>query len=261
VLELQQALGDRLIYLLGNHEFPHIYSITLQKGSDLFTPRFEHAIARQRQAIISLFRSLPLYVRTAAGVTICHAGATSAIGEADAVQRLFNFSHQAVWERAQAKITPEERPKLMRAMREHYQRTYNDMARTFLAVTGINDPRYDDFLIGSLALDGDPDFDLLWSALFTRNEKEYGDHSYGALLSSMLKALSLDFRPQTVMVTGHIDCRGGYKLIGQQQLRLASAKHAHPREAGQYLLLDSAKKVKTAEDLLPHLGTVFQTAS
>jgi predicted phosphodiesterase len=28
VFALQQELGDRLIYLLGNHEMPHIYSIT-----------------------------------------------------------------------------------------------------------------------------------------------------------------------------------------------------------------------------------------
>jgi hypothetical protein len=31
VLALRQEIGNRLIYLLGNHEMPHIYSITLAK--------------------------------------------------------------------------------------------------------------------------------------------------------------------------------------------------------------------------------------
>jgi hypothetical protein len=73
----------------------------------------------------------------------------------------------------------------------------------------------------------------------------------------MLQALSADFHPQRVLVTGHIDCKGGYKLVTEQQLRLASAKHAEPRQAGLYLLFDMGKPVKTAGELLPKLGSVF----
>lgn len=256
VIALKAQLGDRLIYLLGNHELPHIYTITLQKGDDLFTPRFEAAMGEHRSQIITLFDSLPFYVRTKAGVTVCHAGATAAISSQNSLERLFNFSHQRVLQEAVKSITAVERPFLMRAIREANNMTYYEMVRTYFAINGLDDPRYDDFLIGTVA-SSHPEFELLWSALFNRNEYEYGQHGYGLFLSHMLQALSTDFYPQRVLVAGHIDCKGGYELIGEQQLRLASAGHAGPRQAGLYLLLDTSKPVKRARDLLTGLGSVF----
>ena len=256
VLALKAQLGDYLICLLGNHELPHIYTITLQKGDDLFTPRFEAAVGEHRPEIVAFFESLPFYVRTEAGVTVCHAGATAAISTQNGVKRLFNLSHRRILQEAAKSITPEERPLLMRALRETNNMTYYEMVRNFFAVTGLDDPRYDDFLIGTVA-SAHPEFELLWSALFTRNEYEYGHHGYSILLSNMLQALSADFHPQRVLVTGHIDCKGGYKLVTEQQLRLASAKHAEPRQAGLYLLFDVEKPVKTAGELLPRLSSVF----
>ena len=35
VLRLKEVLDERVIYLLGNHELPHLYGITLQKGDYL----------------------------------------------------------------------------------------------------------------------------------------------------------------------------------------------------------------------------------
>ena len=256
VLALKGQLGDHLIYLLGNHELPHIYTITLQKGDDLFTPRFEAAMGEHRQEIVTFFESLPFYIRTKAGVTVCHAGATAVNSTPNGITRLFNLSHRRILEEAADSITTAERPLLMRALRESNNMTYYEMVRTFFAVTGLDDPRYDDFLIGTVA-SAHPEFELLWSALFTRNEYEYGQHSYSILLSNMLQALSADFHPQRVLVTGHIDCKGGYTLVTEQQLRLASAKHAEPRQAGLYLLFDLEKPVKTAEELLPRLNSVF----
>ncbi len=258
ILRLQEELGDRLIYLLGNHEIPHIYSITLSKGEDLFTPQFEKAMGEYRPQITALLDSLPFYVRTPGGVTITHAGASPAISQPNAVERLFNFSHQAVLQRARKQITPETRPYLMREMRQQYGLTYNQMVREWFAVTGLDDPRYDDYLVGSLAVSSDPEMEILWPALFTRNEKEYGEYNYTLLVNNLLKALSLGYQQQKVLVTGHIDCRqNGFKLVNRQQLRIASAKHAFPREAGKYLLLDVTRHIETAEELLPHLQSVF----
>jgi Icc-related predicted phosphoesterase len=257
VFKLKQTLGEAIIYLCGNHEFPHIYTIPLQKGNDLFTPRFEFALGDHRPQIISLFDSLPFYIRTPGGIAICHAGATHAIGEVNGLKRLFNFSHQALLQRAREQITPESRPSLIRAIRKMHGKTYNEIVRTYFAVTGLDDPRYEDFLTGTIASFSDPDFDLIWAALFTKNEKEYGANGYTPVLKAFLLALSIDYRTQRVLVTGHIDCEGGYTLINTQQLRLASATHAHPREAGLYLLIDVEKKVETAADLLPHLCSVF----
>lgn len=53
------------------------------------------------------------------------------------------------------------------------------------------------------------------------------------------------------------NCEGGYTLVNKQQLRIASAKHAHPRESGHYLLFDVGEKIKSAETLLPKLSRVF----
>lgn len=258
IMQLKQELGDSLIYLLGNHELPHIYSITLQKGDDLFTPRFEFAMNNHRQEIVAFFDSLPFYVRTPGGTSICHAGASTALSETNALERLFNYSHQQVLARTRGQITPDERPELIRAMRKMHGRTYNEMARRWFAVTGLDDPRYDDFLVGTLAT-SDEDFELLWPAIFTRNEKEYGNSSYQVLLSSLLRALSTGFMPQSVLVTGHIDVKGGYTLVNQQQLRMASAKHASPREAGLYLLFNVQEKFNTAADLVPNLRSVFRS--
>ncbi len=258
ILRLQAALAGRVIYLLGNHEIPHIYNVTLRKGDDLFTPRFERDMGEYRPQIIALFDALPFYARTPGGVSITHAGASSAITRPKVASRLFNFSHQAVLKRARQQVTPETRPYLMRKMREQYGVTYNQMAREWFAVTGLDDPRYDDFLVGSLAVSADPEMEILWPALFTRNEKEYGEMTYALLVENLLKALSLGYCRQKVLVTGHINCRqNGYKLVNRRQLRLASAKHAIPRETGKYLLLDVTKPVETAADLLPHLHSVF----
>ncbi len=256
IIELKKELGDNLIYLLGNHELPHIYSITLQKGDELFTPRFEFAMGDHREKIVSFFDSLPFYVRTPGGVSICHAGASTALGETNGIERLFNFSHQKILTRTRAQITQEERPSLIRAMRKMHGRTYNEMARKWFAVSGLNDPRYDDFLVGTLAT-SDEDFELLWPAMFSRNEKEYGDNSYQVLLNTLLQALSDGYERQTVLVTGHIDCRGGHKVVNRQQLRVASAKHALPREAGLYLLFNIRERFATAADLVPNLRSVF----
>ena len=75
VMRLQAELGsDTVIMLLGNHELPHIYGLTLAKGEREFTPRFEHELNDHREAVLSFFRGLPFYVRTSAGVTLGHAG-------------------------------------------------------------------------------------------------------------------------------------------------------------------------------------------
>lgn len=81
VMRLREELGNRLIYLMGNHEFPHRYTITLQKGDDLFTPRFEWAMGQHRPKIMALLDSLPFYVRTKSGVSVCHAGAFPEVDE------------------------------------------------------------------------------------------------------------------------------------------------------------------------------------
>lgn len=255
VIRLKQSLGDRLIYLMGNHEFPHRYTMTLQKGNDLFTPRFEwamsHSMGEHRPKIMTLLNSLPFYVRTKAGVTLCHAGAFPGVDE-----RLFSLSHEMVLEETAVTIPPNSRPGYRTLLARQNRTTYDQLIHDNFAITSPSDPRYDDPLIGSAALSRHPDMSLLWDALFTRNEIQHGS-AYPSYQKELLHALSHEFYPQHVLVTGHIDCEGGYTLVNKQQLRLASAKHAHPRESSHYLLLDMGEKISTSEELLSKLGTVF----
>ncbi len=256
VIKLKAELGDRLIYLMGNHEFPHRYSITLQKGNDLFTPRFEWAMAHyqmgeHRPAIMALLDSLPFYVRTKTGVVLCHAGAFPGVDE-----RLFSLSHEEILAETAVAIPQDMRPGYRNLLARQSRLSYEQLVHNYFAITDPHDPRYDDYLIGSIALNNHPDMSLLWSAFFTRNEKQHG-HAYPTYQQNLLHLLAKRFYPQHILVTGHIDCQGGYTLINQQQLRLASAKHAHPRESGLYLLLDVGEKVNSAEDLISNLGSVF----
>ncbi len=257
VLRLKRELGDHLIYLMGNHEFPHRYAITLQRGDDLFTPRFEWAMGEQRAEIMALLDGLPLYVRTPGGVAIAHAGAAPGLDEAGAAARLFDLSHEEILAETAVSLPPDFRPALRKLLGRQAGRSYDRLVHDYFAVTGPDDPRYDDYLIGSSAIAAHPDADLLWRALFTKNEEQYG-RAYPAHLRTFLQALSVGApQPQRVLVSGHIDLEGGYKLVNKQQLRLASAKHAHPREAGLYLLFDVTQPVEKADGLLPGLATVF----
>ena len=259
VLKLQESLGDHVIYLLGNHEVPHLYSITLQKGKHLYTPSFEAAMGQHRYQVLTLFDSLPLYVRTSGGVSISHTGAASVFSDQVNAARIFTFSHKRIWRETAESLTPELRPTLRRSLSRSSKRPYDDTIREYFAINGPEDPRYDHFLIGAVATSSHPDFQLLWEALFTRNELQYDAEAYELMQQSTLEALSWQFEPQQVLVSGHIDCKGGYKLVGEKQLRFASAKHALPRESGVYLLFDAEKRVKTAVELIPHLGSVFKS--
>ena len=220
VLKLQERFGEKIIYLLGNHELPHIYSITLQKGKQLYTPPFENALGRNRHQVLSLFDKLPFYVRSRSGVAITHAGATAVSSEKGGINRLFSFSHKRVWRETAESLTSDLRPSLRQALSKTSKQPYDDMVQKYFAVTGPDDPRYDHFLIGAVATSSHPDFQILWDAMFSRNEYQYGSEAYYIVLTGMLNALSTEYYPQKVLVAGHINCQGGHKIVAKKQIRL-----------------------------------------
>ncbi|HLA43723.1 MAG TPA: metallophosphoesterase, partial [Aggregatilineales bacterium] len=92
VMELQKSLGeDYVIMLLGNHEMPHIYGVSLAKGELEFTPRFERTMGKYREILIEFFKGLPLAVRTSAGVLVTHAGPDE--NSINRGERLRRFNH------------------------------------------------------------------------------------------------------------------------------------------------------------------------
>jgi hypothetical protein len=258
VLALQAIYGSAVIYLCGNHELPHIYSIGLVKGDEEYTPAFEAALSQsgRRTEVTDLFDTLPFYIRTRAGVSLAHAGAPAAMADPRNALRIFNWSHRDLLNWGQESFAGVD----VDAMRYAYAKlnqaeSYEALARHYTAVAGPDDSRYDHLLRGFLTATV-PEFDLLWSALFTRCEEEYGA-DYAIFLDAMLRELSVGFVPQRFLVSGHMVTPNGHRVIDCVQLRLASAWHARPREAGQYLIFDVARSVQSIEDILTRLESVF----
>jgi len=257
LLALREHLGQRLIYLLGNHELPHLYGITLAKGDHVYTPRLEAAMGAHRERIYALWADLPFYVRTRAGVTLCHAGAAAELCVPGAAARVFNYSHRRVREAIQALLPAQERPTLRAGFAKLSGAPYDVLARRYLGISRPDDPHYDALLVGFLA-GSQPDFQRLWATLFNRNEQQYGIQDYAIFVDVLLKALSSGYHPQTTLVSGHLSCRDGYTLVTAHQLRLASGPHAHPQRSARYLIFDVGRPVHQAKDLLKGLNSLLQ---
>ena len=268
VMSLQAEMGsDRIIMLLGNHELPHIYGLSLAKGSVQYTPHFEAALTRLDQFYRSLYRrknvidflaSLPFFVRTKAGVMLTHAGASASVASVSLLERLLKIDHHEIVAGADRELKNYDIESLRRGYAHFTGVSYDDQVRKFLAVSGLDDPRYND-LLRVLFLSGqNTDFDLMWSTLFSQNEMD-GNTAYPTTLKNFLNYVSkISPHEQHVLVAGHIGVKDGYGQVGSQQLRLASYTHAFPKSAGRYLLLDCEKPVRVAADLIPHIHPVFE---
>lgn len=255
ILSLRERYGDAILCLCGNHELPHLYGFVLGKGLTEYTPGFEAALSQsgRRADALALFESLPFFIRTAAGVSIAHAGASAPLSDTAQAARLFAWDHQAVRAWAAERLAEGERAEL----RSGYARlsgesSYDAMARRYLAVSGPDDPRYDDLLRGFFAT-AHPDFQILRSALFTRCEQDDSEADYAARLAAALEQLSFGYAPQRLLVAGHLATPGGHTVVVAQHLRLASGTHAHPAASRAYLLFDMARSIESIDDLLAGL--------
>ncbi len=259
IVKLQATFGEALICLCGNHELPHIYGFGLGKGEVDYTAGFEAALRQSsyRSTVIGLFDSLPFYVRTAAGVSVTHAGASESMMNEQNALTLFTWSHQDQLAKADAWLAGKDIDGLRRAYAKLSQaESYDALAKHYLSVTGVDDPRYDD-LLRSFATTASSEFQLVYSALFTKCEREYGLAEYTTLLANVLQHLSLGYMPQRMLVAGHITITGGHEIIARQHLRLASGCHATPREAGLYLLFDTSRMSQKAADLQTNLHSIY----
>lgn len=269
VMRMQTALGkDKVIMLLGNHELPHIYGLTLAKGSIEYTPRFESMLTRldqryhcvyRRKDVVEFLSSLPFFVRTKAGVLLTHAGASADVSSAKHAERLLNVNHANLVQAADSELRKFDVESLQRGYSHFTGLSYEDQAKRYLAVAGADDPRYND-LLRVLFLSGqNTDFDLMWNTLFTQNELEVGEATYHKTVKTFLQAISeISPHEQRVLVAGHVGVKDGYAEIGKQHLRLASYTHAFPKRSARYMILDCEKPVKTTSDLITSLRLVWE---
>lgn len=260
LIELQEKHGaDTIITLLGNHEMPHIYGISLAKGDMEFTPRFEHAMGEHRERIIKFFKSLPFVVRTSAGVVFCHAGPDE--NSINRMGRLRNFNHDELLHAADQTLAQQENIEKVYDTYAHLSgQSYEELARKYLAVNGPNDPRYSHLMRALYISETNPNFAMLWDFLFSQNERGLVESAYEQICRRYLDALSVGApAPQQVCVSGHIVIpEGGYKVLNERHLRFASGIHARPRENGRYLLMNCQTPIKKASELVPMLNTVFK---
>ncbi|MCP4425101.1 MAG: hypothetical protein GY803_11445 [Chloroflexi bacterium] len=251
VIKLQQTYGDAVIYLCGNHELPHIYGFGLSKGDREYTPDFEAALSQggDRTAVINLLFSLPFFIRTAAGISVTHAGAAPTTEEEMSISSLFNYDHVALLTETDGRLVDADIGSLRRAYAKLSRaKSYDELAKHYLAVSGIEDPRYDHLLRSFVAI-SDPEYQRLYAILFTKCEREYGEAAYSITLRSFLRELSVGYQPQKLLVAGHMTVSGGRQIVARRHLRLASGNHAIPREEGKYLLFDARHSVAGIADL------------
>lgn len=254
---------DTVTLLLGNHELPHLYSFPLSRGSQDYTPAFEAALVEAgedtRATVMAFLNSLLFCVRTDAGVMINHCGPSALASLPDNQRRLMRFDHKALLASVDQRLSTLSLIELKKQYQALMDARYDEDNRYFMSITDPAHPRYRDLFRTLLLNRANPDFNLLWDAFFNRNERGMSDQAYRVLLNQFLSVWSdQTCGPQTVLVSGHIAVHGGYQILGGRQLRMASWSHAHPHNAGLYLLLDCSAPVHSAEDLVGSLHSVFK---
>ncbi len=264
VIRLQERYGaERVVMLLGNHELPHLYSMPLSRGAVDYTPRFERALVAAgeevRARVLAFFDGLPFFVRTAAGVMLSHAGASPVAALPRNRQRLATFCHQELIRQVDAHLAGRDAEELRQTYNWMTGADYDEDVRYYLGISDSEHPRYGDLMRLLVLNRSDVDFNLLWETFFTRNERDVGEDMYHEVLARFLQVWSEGApAPQQVLLTGHIAVLGGHQIVAERQLRLASWAHAHPHEAGVYLLLDCAAPVHAPDDLIDHVGSVLR---
>jgi hypothetical protein len=259
IMDLQERFGkDNIVLLLGNHEMPHIYGVSLAKGDMEFTPRFERVMGSHREKVTTFLKSLPFLIRTSAGVMFCHAGPDES--SINRVERLRDFDHEDLLGDADRSLQQQGD---LTSVYEAYARisgeTYESLAKRYLAVSGPEDPRYPHLMRALFISERDHRFGVLWDFLFTQNDRGYLPAVYEQICLRYLDAFGAGAPTiQRVCVSGHISVpEGGHQVVNDRHLRLASATHARPREAGEYLLIDAGKPLQKADELIPLCRRLF----
>lgn len=88
-------------------------------------------------------------------------------------------------------------------------------------------------------------------------ESEFGKREYGEIVNGMLKFFSQGFQAQKFLIAGHMNVSGGYEIVGENHFRFASGKHAHPLDAGCYLVVRMDERMARIGDLVENLYRVF----
>jgi hypothetical protein len=263
VMRLKAEYGDGILYLLGNHEMPHIYATTLARGEVDYTSPFEADLQDSglRDMVRKFFSELPFYLRTAAGVSLAHAGAAPVTANPENAGLLFRWDHDLLLAQADDIISRSDLPRLRTALAALWQGSseqqapaYAELVRQFLGVTDNGDPHFDDLLRGYLVTRS-PAYDILWQALFTSCERQYGNE-YPGMLKATLATFSAGFVRQKYLVSGHMPASGGYQVVDGRQLRVVSGAYPDKKIERKLLRFDAANPIRGMDTLVNGLMPV-----
>lgn len=259
IMNLQRKYGSlSIVPLLGNHELPHIYGIILIRGeSGECTSQWEQAWTKlsqaDGQAVLNFFKSLPIYIRTKAGVMMCHAGASHSATLLNSMRILYELDHDKIIADIETTMNEYGRDKYLEEYKETVAYDYSETAQFFFSAISPSDPRYYYPARGRL-FNKDKRFQLLWDALFAYNEKGEGENVYKAILNRFFLLWSKEAPyPQKILVAGHISVEQGFEIVCEHQLRLASYTHSIPPENGKYLIFDAGSDDLTMEKLVANI--------
>jgi len=265
-IALQRELGAETVTLLcGNHEFPHIYGQPLSRGDTNVTAAFEQALTQsgRRQELVDYLSQLPFYVLTPSGVMLSHAGPSEALTTPEAAREIMDFDHIAFRDHVDDVLARYDMSHARSVYAANYGVSYAELAAALLGAETESDSHYD-HLLRAFVLQSEAAYELLWGALFTRNEQSLPNDlrrviEYEKIVQNFLKAVAANAPayPPHIVVSGHIATRGGYVVVDDAHLRIASYAHAQPKESGTYLLFEAAATYTDADDLVPLLQPLF----
>jgi len=214
---------SKIICLLGNHEFVHIYHIALQKGALEFTTWFENRIRKNRESLIRFFENMPLMIRTKGGVLINHTGAS------DRCSLEVEFNLQ--W--------------LQKYPASLQFQSHLENIKQFNPQIGV------DFM-------NTKEGDYFWDILMNGNERQYGE-SYLKMVDDLLCLMSQDRKasPLKTLVCGHIGVNYGAEMVGDHQLRICTSAGCLRDLEKKYLLIAAEKAYQNSSELMEYCRDLF----
>lgn len=234
---------------MGNHELMHVYHMQVSKKGQSFVEPFEEQIEHNRERYVEFMKQMPYAIRTSGGVLINHTGANppmagfarqpyeQLVQRTDGFELMDGLDHDAILEQ------------LKKVTREAMEKQYGQK---------LADDFFDDYSPQIGQVFGQTDIgNYLWDVFFNKNEFEYGEEQYQAMLGRFMQTMGRGERPQRFLVSGHIEVPEGYKVVNGKQLRICSSYGAE--DSNKVLaVVDASKKYNSVDELVSDLQPVHR---
>lgn len=251
-----------VIALLGNHELMHIYHLNVSKNGQKLAEKLEEEIERiekDREVYVRFMKQMPYAIRTKGGVILAHTGPNppmTGVGINPIYAALVMPDQPSKDKDTQNRVyttTPEkafnfivnlDHDKLLEGLKQMTKKVIEAGYKNHLA-----EDFFDDYSpqLGEMCLHTNIGM-YLWDIFFKNNEQEFDERFYSMMQERYLETMSAGGRPQKLIVTGHMTEPLGFKVVGNNQIRMCSSYGASD-EKKTLLIVDSAKEYLGFEKL------------